>query len=173
MYGAIAYENTDTFDAVSRTYNYVFARPWRLGFYTVIAAFYGGICYLFARLFGYVMLVMSRWFLQLSVWTHGGKGQQFGKLDVIWPRPEYFNYWGIGIDLSKRVTESASSAIVYLEILIISGIVIAFAMSFYFSAGTIIYCLLRNKADNIPLDRLYMATESESKAEISQTQTQG
>jgi hypothetical protein len=37
-------------------------------------------------------------------------------------------------------------------------LVMAFVLSFYFSAGTIIYCLLRKKIDNIPLDSVFIET---------------
>jgi alcohol dehydrogenase class IV len=50
MFGAIAYENSDAFDAVSRSLSYVYARPWRLAFYTLLATVYGSISYLFVRL---------------------------------------------------------------------------------------------------------------------------
>src|SRR5207244_3596506 len=33
MYPAIAVEGSDTFDAFSRAYNYLYARPWRTAFY--------------------------------------------------------------------------------------------------------------------------------------------
>jgi len=32
-------------------------------------------------------------------------------------------------------------------------------MSFYFSAGSVIYCLLRNKVDNIALEDVYIEAE--------------
>lgn len=162
MLGAVAYENTDTFDVICRAYNYVYSRPWRLGLYTLLAAFYGGICYLFVRFFAFVMLGMSRWFLQLGVFTQSGKAEQLDKLTAIWPKPEYFNFLGNEADISKPVTETIASAVVHFEILIIAGLVMAFAVSFYFSAGTVIYCLLRNKVDNTPLDTVFIESQAAS-----------
>jgi len=156
MYGAIAYECSDTFDAICRAYNYVYSKPWRLVAYSLLAAFYGGICYLFVRLCGFVMLSISRWFLDIGVFTQGRETQQFGKLDIIWSKPEYFNFMGDTTTVAKSVTESIASGIVYFEILMVSGLVAAFVISLYFSAGTMIYCLLRNKVDNTPIDNVFV-----------------
>lgn len=159
MFGAIAYDNSDTFDAISKSFNYVYSKPWRLGFYTLLAAVYGAISYLFVRFFAFVLLIISRWFLQLGIFTHSSKAEQLDKLVAIWPRPEFFNFLGNGIDISRNLTESIAAFIVYLEILFIAGLVISFAISFYFSAGSVIYCLLRNKVDNIALEDVFIEAE--------------
>jgi hypothetical protein len=159
MFGSIAYDNSDTFDAISRSFNYVYSRPWRLGFYTLLAAVYGAISYLFVRFFAFVLLSISRWFLQLGILTHSSKAEQFDKLVAIWPRPEFFNFLGNGLDISRNPTESIAVFVVSLEILFIAGLVIAFAVSFYFSAGSVIYCLLRNKVDNVALGDVFIEAE--------------
>ncbi|MHC4635352.1 MAG: hypothetical protein ACYSYU_09135 [Planctomycetota bacterium] len=46
MFPAVAYEASDCFDAISRSFSYVYTKPWRMGFYMTIAAGYGTICYL-------------------------------------------------------------------------------------------------------------------------------
>ena len=159
MFGAIAYEAMDTFDAISRSFNYVRFRPWRLAFYSFLAAIYGAICYLFVRFCAFVLLAMSRWFLTFTMWKTASKAVQFNELEVLWPKPEFFNLLGNGLDVSKSSTESIAAFILYFIVLVIAGLVVSFAVSFYFSSGTVIYCLLRNKADNIPLDSIFIETE--------------
>ena len=159
MFGAIAYDNSDTFDAISRSFNYVYLRPWRLAFYTLLAAVYGSICDLFVRFFVFVLLSISRWFLQLGIFAQSSKAPQFNKLAVIWPSPDFFNLLGNGLDFSRSPTESIAAFVIYLVILVISGLVLAFAVSFYFSAGSVIYCLLRNKVDNIAIGDVFIETE--------------
>ena len=56
-----------------------------------------------------------------------------------------------------------------LRKLVVVGLVLAFAISFYFSAGTVIYCLLRNKVDNTALDNVFIETEQITQPD----QTQG
>ncbi len=164
MFGAIAYENSDAFDAVNRSFSYVYARPWRLAFYSFLAAVYGSISYLFIRFFAFVLLGISRWFMSLGIWTSGSKAQQLNKVVAIWPKPEFFNLLGSGLEISKNATESIAAFVVYLSVLVVAGLVIAFAVSFYYSAGTIIYCLLRNKVDNTALDSVFIEAEQTQQA---------
>jgi len=172
MFGSIAYDNSDTFDAISRSFNYVFSRPWRLGFYSLLTVVYGSISYLFVRFCAFVLLIISRWFLQMGVFVHSSKSQQINKLAVIWPGPEFFNLLGNGLDIARNPTESIAAFVIYLEILVIAGLVIAFAMSFYFSAGSVIYCLLRNKVDNIALEdeQITEPVNTEQSEQPAQTQ---
>jgi len=162
MFGAIVYENSDAFDAVSRSFSYVYARPWRLAFYSFLAAVYGSISYLFVRFFALVLLGISRWFMSLGIWTSGSKAQQLNKLVAVWPKPELFNFLGNGLEISKNATESIAAFVVHLAVLVVAGMVVAFAVSFYFSASTIIYCLLRNKVDNTALDNIFIEAEQNS-----------
>ena len=50
MYPTIAVEGSDSFDAISRSFSYLYARPWRLAFYTLVAVVYGGLTYAFRPL---------------------------------------------------------------------------------------------------------------------------
>jgi len=49
----IAYEGSDCFDSTSRSFSYLFARPWRTLFYDFIAFVYGFICFLFVWFFAF------------------------------------------------------------------------------------------------------------------------
>ncbi|HAL45410.1 MAG: hypothetical protein A2Y12_14245 [Planctomycetes bacterium GWF2_42_9] len=158
MYSAIAYEKTDTFDAMCRAYNFVNERPWRLAGYTLVAAFYGSICYLFVRLVGFMMLLAGRWFLNIGLWVQSQKGMGLEKIDAIWPEPEFFNFFGSMSGFALPFTQKISTAVIHFEILIISGLVMAFAFSFYFSAITVIYSLLRKKVDNTSLNSVFIET---------------
>jgi hypothetical protein len=172
MFGTVAYENSDAFDAVSRSFSYVYSKPWRLSFYTLLAAVYGSISYLFVRFFAFVLLGISRWFMLLGIWTSGNKAEQLNKLVAIWPKPEFFNLLGGGLEVSKNATESIAAFVVQLAVLVVAGMVVAFAVSFYFSASTIIYCLLRNKVDNTALDNIFIeAEQTEQTAQLGQTQS--
>jgi hypothetical protein len=64
---------------------------------------------------------------------------------------------------------------VYLSLLAVVGLVVSFVISFYFSANTIIYAVLRNRVDNTPLDDIFSpfddvkaeSTAAESESEES------
>src|SRR4051794_25913034 len=83
MYPTIAVEGSDSFDAISRSFSYLYGRPWRLGFYTAVAVAYGAITYLFARLFIYLMLGMAHHFAGMAVFTDAASGQPLW--EALWP----------------------------------------------------------------------------------------
>ncbi|MHC4691686.1 MAG: hypothetical protein ACYS67_03010, partial [Planctomycetota bacterium] len=83
MFPAVAYDGSDCYDAISRSLSYVYARPWRMGFYTAIAAVYGSLCYIFVRFFAFLLIWCTHLFLQI--------GLNDKKLAAIWPAPTFKN----------------------------------------------------------------------------------
>lgn len=155
MFPAVAYDGSDCFDAISRSFSYVYARPWRMVVYTAIAAVYGSICYTFVRFFAFLSLWITRWMLQLGLWADNGSNQ-VNKLVAIWPKPEFRYLLGSSSPATTNWTESIAAFLVYLFLLVIVGLVVSFIISFYFSANTIIYSLMRKTVDNAALEDIYL-----------------
>jgi len=153
MFPAVAYDGSDCFDAISRSFSYVYAKPWRMVFYTAIAAVYGAICYTFVRFFTFLLLFVTHRTLQLGVWVENSK--EVDKLTAIWPKPEFMNLLGSSGLATTNWTESLAAFLVHLFLLGVVGLVVSFIISFYFSANTIIYSLMRNKVDNTALEDIY------------------
>ena len=147
MFPAVAYDDSDCFDAISRSFSYVYAKPWRMGFYTAIAVVHGAICYMFVRFFAFLLLWATYWFLQLGVLGDNSK------LTAIWQKPGFGNLRGLLV--LPGGTESVAAFLVYLCLLAVVGLIASFIISFYFSANTIIYSLMRNRADNTALEDIY------------------
>ena len=148
MFPAIAYDGSDCFDAISRSFSYVYSKPWRMGFYTAIAAVYGAICYMFVRFFAFLLLLVTHRFLQLSIWNDNSK------LTAIWPGPSFANLLGPEAT-PENWAQSFAAFVIYLCLLVVIGLLVSFIVSFYFSANTIIYSLMRNKVDKTALDDVY------------------
>ena len=170
MFPAIAYDGSDCFDSISRSFSYVYARPWRMGFYTTVAALYGAISYTFVRLFAFILLFATHLFMELGIWM---KIKDVDKLIAIWPKPTLTKL----IDYSDIVTtnwsESIAAFLVYLFLLAVVGLVVSFIISFYFSANTIIYSLMRNKVDNTAIEDMYTYfDETETEPVITETKTE-
>lgn len=155
MFPAVAYDGSDCFDAISRSFSYVYARPWRMVIYTAIAAIYGSVCYTFVRLFAFLSLWITCWLLQLGLWADNGS-QEVNKLAAIWPKPEFRYLLGSSSPATTNWTESIAAFLVYLFLLVIVGLVVSFIISFYFSANTIIYSLMRRTVDNTAFEDIYM-----------------
>ncbi|MHC4789854.1 MAG: hypothetical protein ACYS8Y_00210 [Planctomycetota bacterium] len=154
MFPAVAYDGSDCFDAISRSFSYVYAKPWHMGFYTAIAVVYGAICYIFVRFFAFLLLFASRWTIQLGVFTNSSA--DVNKLTTIWPQPTLQDLVNAPTLAATNWSESIAAFLIYLFLLVIKGLVIAFIISFYFSANTIIYSLMRNRVDNTALEDIYM-----------------
>lgn len=151
MFPAVAYDGSDCFDSISRSFSYVYAQPARMAIYTVMAAVYGAICYIVIRFFVFLMLWITHCFLRLGVWTEGGT-DGVNKLKAIWPGPEMMNLLGSSGPLTANSTELLASRLVYFFVLVVIGLMVSFIISFYFCANTVIYSLMRNRVDNTALD---------------------
>ena len=154
MFPAVAYDGSDCFDAISRSFSYVYAKPWKMGFYTTITAVYGAACYLFVRLFAFLLLWASRCFLQIGVLVKSSS-EETDKLSAIWPEPHFMNFVNSSL-VTRDWSESIAAFFVYLFLLAVVGLVASFMFSFYFSANTIIYSLMRSRVDNTATDEIYV-----------------
>jgi hypothetical protein len=141
-------EDSDCFDAISRSFSYVYASPWRMGFYTTVAVVYGAICYEFVRFFCFLLVWITRLFLQF------GFLNQNEKLTLIWPEPRFTDFLGSAAAPANWST-SAGAFLVHMWGLAVVGLMVSFVISFYFSANTIIYALMRNRVDKTALDEVY------------------
>ncbi len=153
MFPAIAYDGSDCFDSISRSFSYVYAKPWRMGFYTTIAAVYGAISYTFVRFFAFILLLVTHRLLELGVRVENSK--EVSKLTAIWPKPDFMKLLGSSDIATTNWSESIAAFLVYLFLLAVVGLVVSFIISFYFSTNTIIYSLMRYIVDNTALDDIY------------------
>lgn len=153
MFPTIAYEDSDCFDAISRSFSYVYADPWRMGFYTLAATVYGAICYAFVRFFCYLLLQITRLFLQFGFLS------QNEKLTQIWPAPNFTHFLGAAEADPTSWSTKAGAFLVYVWVLVVVGLMVSFVISFYYSANTIIYALMRNRVDKTALDEVYTGSD--------------
>ena len=156
MYPTVAVEGSDSFDAISRSFSYVFARPWRMLFYSAVALLYGAICYAFAHWFVFVMLKLTHLFVSWLL-----RGQPGFYFPQIWPAPEVQSLlFRPNFDALKG-TESLAASIIRLWIDLVIAMLGAFVISFYFTASTIIYYLMRQEVDATELDDVYVEETDE------------
>jgi hypothetical protein len=155
VFPAIAYEGSDGHDAISRSFCYVYTRPWWMFFYTALAAAFGTVSYLFVRVFTYGVLVLTYVLLDLGV---ANEADGPGKLARIWGKPDFFTLITPNAG-PANVTESIAAFLIYATMLLVVGVVVAFVISFYFCSSTIIYALMRRKVDQVDMGRVYTALE--------------
>ena len=162
MYPTIAAEGSDSFDAISRSFSYVFARPWRMLWYTIVTLVYGGICYLFVRFFIFLILYLTQFFV--GWWLTSDQTKPYYPLMFPPPSMDQLAYHP-GFEGLKWSEDIAAFCIAVWNYLLIS-LLGAFAISFYFSSSTIMYFLMRREVDATELEDVYQEDADDELADV-------
>jgi hypothetical protein len=164
MYPTIAVEGSDSFDAISRSFSYLYARPWRLAFYTAVSVVYGSACYLFVRLFIYLVLALTHRSVALGLFTHADSTAPL--LSALWPDPATAGRLSYDVDtLSLSFPQEVAAGLIWFWVHLAIAVLGAFAVSFYFAANTIIYYLLRQEVDATDLNEVFVDPSDEDDAD--------
>jgi hypothetical protein len=193
MYTTLSAEGdqSDTFDALSRSINYVYQSPWHYIWYWLVAILYGAAVTLFILFFTSLTVYVGKWAVGLTastVWTDRKpeylfiySPESFGWKELLtkdspyavkgsWkpvegsPRQVYtyepvdpkaynqarsefwsYNAWGAGI--------------VCFWLTFMFLFMLGFTYSFFWSAATMIYFLMRKRVDEAELDEVYTDDE--------------
>jgi hypothetical protein len=166
MYPTIAVEGSDSFDAISRSFSYVFARPWRMLFYTLVAIVYGALTYLFVKYFVALVLGLTHYFVG---WWLTGQPETYWP--YIFPPPDADHLpYNVRTDQLKWSEDIAAGMIAFWVYLVI-GLVGAYAISYFFSVNTIIYYLMRREVDATELEDVYVEETEDEFGETTTTVT--
>ncbi len=141
----IAVESSDAFDAVSRSFQYLYAEPWHYIWYVLVAKVYGIITTAFVWLFGGMMISISLATVKLGMGL---------KLHDI------MSLTGLPCNMTPSIgpmpaTYHIAAYIIMVWLVLIVGMLLAYVVSYCFSAHTIIYLLMRKKVDDIEMTELY------------------
>ncbi len=156
MYPTIAVEGSDSFDAISRSFSYIYARPWRVIWYGLVALVYGALTYLFVRLFVFFLLGLSHYFI---AWFLTDYGQ--GRWQAMWPSPTLYPFpmgslsYSVNFD-ALNWGEAIGAGVLSFWVYLVIGLLGAYIISYYFSANTIVYYLLRRNVDATEMDDVYL-----------------
>ena len=177
MYTTLSTEGSDTFDALSRSYNYVYESPWHYLWYAIVAILYGAALTLFVVVVGSASVYLSKWGVkQFPAWWSDRS-------------PEYlFIYAPESLGWRQLLTEGSPAAIdnmgrpindqAYIHYLddygwynhagagmvsfwvtIVFMFVIGFSYSYFWTASTQVYLLMRKRVDETEMDEVYVEEE--------------
>ncbi len=170
MYPTIAVEGSDSFDAISRSFSYVFARPFRTIVYSLVALVYGVLTYLFVRLFAFLMLATTHYFVGWGVFIGGDSiSPNADKLDVLWTAPTFDCLWGRFSWAAMSGGEMIGAFIIGIWVFVIAALVVSYMLTYFASSSTLIYLLLRRKVDATDLDDVYIEESEEELIETGQS----
>lgn len=181
MYCTISSEGSDTFDAVSRSYNYVFQAPLTYLWYSFCALLYGAAITFVVIFVGCLTVVMGKWAI----------GSAAGVTTVESRRPDYlfvFAPESLGwkelllkgsplavkqdMEGTKLVDVSETSAKEYRDsmtwgnyaaagmasfwMVFVFLLMIGFGYSYFWTAYTMVYLQMRKKLDDVEVDDVYV-----------------
>jgi hypothetical protein len=147
MHSAIGAEGSDSFDALSRSYSYVYQRPMHYLLYL-------GAAILLGLLGTFVVHVFSGAVEALTAWGVS---------------------WGAGVENTRNAIDGTAEAIGKTSTLdgwgvslinfwqgVVRAIVIGFAFAFLWTSAAAIYLLLRHDADGAELDEIFIDDGAET-----------
>ncbi len=140
MFSTISTEGTDAFDAISRSYAYVFQRPFHYLFYILIATLLGGIGWVFVHGFISLLVHCTHWSL---AW--GLSSERF--IELFHGDLQGVAGWGENL---IRFWHGC-----------LRTLTTAFAVGFLFSGMTAVYLLLRRHVDGVELDEVHLDEETQ------------
>lgn len=165
MWPTIVIEASDKFDAVSHAFSYVGRRPWHLGFYALLLAAYGGVCFAMVRLIAFLALKCTHMVLAAAMGLGGAK-EGLSKLDRMWsmpgwnelsllPSPGAASFYGTFFNAQLGMTERAAGYLVASWVYLAVGFVAALALSFWVCGSVQMYFLLRRDVDRMDYNEIF------------------
>ncbi|NOZ23405.1 MAG: hypothetical protein GXP25_20210 [Planctomycetes bacterium] len=166
MFPAVSAEGTDAFDGISRAYSYVYTKPWRLLWYYLVAAVYGAVCIAFV--YAFACLVVQ------ATLTFGGFGmRQFSTsgrdgLKAISYFILHYGHFDMAHTTKLGFLGKVGVSIAGTFLTLVYCVAIGFAISYCFTASTIVYFLMRKAVDGTELTEIYTDEEEDFGQEISE-----
>jgi hypothetical protein len=134
---ASAERDADFFETVSRAYSYTRQAPLKYLFYAIVAAAFGGLCWLLVELFAEAVISLGLWGVS---W---GAGRD-GILQLFDPTVERSSLARFGLSL------------IYAWTGLVRAVATGFAFSFFWCAACAIYLLLRYDVDRREMDEVWI-----------------
>jgi hypothetical protein len=169
-------EGSDSFDALSRSYSYVLQNPWSYLWYSVVALVYGAVVVFFVGFMGSLMVYLAKWGVSqtpgtayfnrdpsyMFVWaptSFGWRDLLLQGSPIVGGNPtvsdaamrDYFRQW--------QPWNNIGLFLVTIWLYLVFLLVVGFGYSYFWSASTIIYFLMRRKVDDTEMDEVYLEEE--------------
>jgi hypothetical protein len=145
MWGTIATEGTDAFDAISRSFSYTFQRPLQYLCYSLVAIFFGVLGWLVVAAFTEAIVMLSGW--AISCGTGSARWEELCA----------------AMRGNQPVSGSLQAGLWLINFFysLVRALVPAFAFSFFFVVAGGIYLLLRQDADQAEASDVFFDEEEQ------------
>lgn len=191
MFPAISAEGSDSFDAISRAYSYIYTKPWKYIWYHLVALAYAGAIIFFVKLFALGMVGSVDRSLDFGMGGDYADSVRAGVLNygmLVYEPVQEVSSKAIATIASHDVTggvltrflaqtyglpaiqvDTADISGTHHVVAFVAGIgfiffilaVVSFAVSLGFSLQTIIYLLMRKDVDGTDVTEVFQEEEEE------------
>ena len=186
MYTTLSVEGSDTFDALSRAYNYVMQAPWQYLWYCLVAIVYGAAVTLVVVFVASLSVYLGKWAISQTPFNEATNQrpeylftyapESFGWKELLLhgsplekvqkPDPDAGRKGYVLVDKNKDEAERymksyawynyASAGVTTFWLVLLFMLMLGFTYSFFWSAMTMIYLLMRRHVDEVELDEVYL-----------------
>ena len=157
MLTTISVEGSDAFDGFSRAYSYVYNRPWHLLWYVIVAMVYGSAVIFFVSFMTWLIVYLAGWSVAAGMGSQNANALFQGA-------PELLGGSSLLIETEAarfRTWMEIGDKLVGIWLHVVALLLIGFVYSYFWTASTIIYLLLRRGDDGTDLDAVYLPEEQE------------
>jgi hypothetical protein len=198
MSATISTEGTDSWEAVSRSYSYVYQKPWHYIWYSLVAIAYGSVLVFFVGFMGSLMVYLAKWgvsqtpfiakadrepsflfvyapesfgwrtLLLEGTTVHGQKLVDNGEVNPDYyddylgrPRRSGTTYEGPDKNYSLSWWNKFGAVLVAIWLFLVFLLLLGFGYSYFWSASTIIYLLMRRHVDAAEMDEVYLEEDDQ------------
>jgi hypothetical protein len=180
MSATISAEGHDSWEAVSRAYSYVFQRPWQYFGYSLIAVVYGAVLVFFVGLMASLTVYLAEWgvariqpqsrdpaYLFVYAPTSFGwrslllQDARTANANVVHQgeiNPEAYQQY---LQTDWHWWNTVGAVLMAFWMGLIFLMVIGFGYSYFWTASSIIYLLMRRSIDAAELDEVYLGEEEQ------------
>lgn len=153
MWGTVSAEREgDAFEAFSRSFSYVYARPLHYLFYAVVAALFGALCFA-------LIDKGARLILEFGFWSYSwGAGGEKTAVISAWANLGFCPLYDLPVQPEQR-TLKFGALLIALSVGLVRIITVGFIMSFFWCVAGAIYLLMRQDVDDKEMDEVYMPVE--------------
>jgi hypothetical protein len=181
MSATISAEGTDSWEAVSRSYSYVYQAPWHYIWYMIVALLYGAVVVFFVGFMGSFTVYLAKWGLsQTPGTTHWSREPAYlcvyaptsfgwrelllkdvsvGGLSLV--DEQGINAAAYDNLVSQRGWLNFGAVLVAVWLYLAFLLIVGFGYSYFWSSGCIIYLLMRKKVDDAEMDEVYLEEDEE------------
>jgi hypothetical protein len=181
MYSTISAEGSDSFDAISRSYSYVYQAPWQYLWYCFLALVYGAALIFFVGLMGSLTIYLAKWGTSLAptmgwrdlTYLYSVAPTSFGWRDLLLYQSPGVNTVEVVNSLGERTLayqyietmdwgKAIGAFFVSVWMFLLFLFIVGFGYSYFWSASAIIYLLMRRKVDDTDMDEIHLEEDVEA-----------